>query len=188
MYLSGNKKRSAAFILVTVRKNKLMSNRKHNQIVEQLFFSFGCKHKWREIQIEPVTKYYSYKLLEEVDPIVSDSRYIVKRGTMKYDLMTYQNWSQFLVSEKLKSVLEKYDFNGYKCFPTDIEGISETYYGWLNINEVGPIIKEDRDKNLAATIVPNEQILSPLNLLWEYYGERRHTFKEIRMRNEKMKD
>ena len=136
-------------MLVTVRKNKLMSNRKHNQIVEQLFFSFGCKHKWREIQIEPVTKYYSYKLLEEVDPIVSDSRYIVKRGTMKYDLMTYQNWSQFLVSKKLKSVLEKYDFNGYKCFPADIEGISETYYGWLNINEVGPIIKEDSDKNLV---------------------------------------
>ncbi len=90
-------------MLVTVRKNKLMSNRKHNQIVEQLFFSFGCKHKWREIEIEPVTKYYSYKLLEEVDPIVSDSRYIVKRGTMKYDLITYQNWSQFLISEKLKS-------------------------------------------------------------------------------------
>ena len=48
--------------------------------MEQPFFAFVCEHKWREIQIEPVTKYYSYKRLEEVDPIVSDSRYIVKRA------------------------------------------------------------------------------------------------------------
>jgi hypothetical protein len=28
------------------------------------FFSSCCEHEWREIQIEPVTKHYTYKLLE----------------------------------------------------------------------------------------------------------------------------
>lgn len=42
--------------------------------------------------------------------------------------------------------------------------------------------KEDRDKNLAATIVPADKILSPITLLWEYYAKRRHTFKELRIR------
>ena len=34
----------------------------------------------------------------------------------------------------------------------------------------------DRDRNRAATVVPTEQILSPVNLLWQYYARRRHTF------------
>ena len=72
--------------------------KQYKQTREQLYFAFGCEHKWREIQIEPVTKYYTYKLLKENDPIVLDSRYIVKKGTVKYDLMTYQDWSQFLIS------------------------------------------------------------------------------------------
>ncbi len=36
--------------------------------------------------------------------------------------------------------------------------------------------KADRDRNLAATVVPADQILSPFNLLWQYYARRRHTF------------
>ena len=31
-------------------------------------------------------------------------------------------------------------------------------------------------RNRAATVVPTEQILSPVNLLWQYYARRRHTF------------
>lgn len=37
----------------------------------------------------------------------------------------------------------------------------------------------DRDRNLAATVVPAEQILSPINLLWQYYARRRHTFSRL---------
>ena len=39
--------------------------------------------------------------------------------------------------------------------------------------------KADRDRNLAATIVPANQILSPINLLWQYYARRRHTYSEL---------
>lgn len=38
---------------------------------------------------------------------------------------------------------------------------------------------EDRDRNMAATIVPNDKILSPVNLLWEYYGKSHRTYKDI---------
>ena len=39
--------------------------------------------------------------------------------------------------------------------------------------------KADRDRNLAATIVPASQILSPINLLWQYYARQRHTFSQL---------
>ena len=42
--------------------------------------------------------------------------------------------------------------------------------------------KKDRNDNLAATIVPADEILSPINLLWEYYAKRHHTFKELKIR------
>lgn len=39
--------------------------------------------------------------------------------------------------------------------------------------------KADRDRNQAATIVPAKQILSPINLLWQYYARGRHFFSEL---------
>ena len=39
--------------------------------------------------------------------------------------------------------------------------------------------KADRERNLAATVVPAKQILSPINLLWQYYARRRHTFDQL---------
>jgi len=37
----------------------------------------------------------------------------------------------------------------------------------------------DREQNLAAATVPADQILSPVNLLWQYYVKRRHTYKSL---------
>ena len=37
----------------------------------------------------------------------------------------------------------------------------------------------DRDRNQAATVVPAEQILSPINLLWQYYARGRHLFSQL---------
>lgn len=113
------------------------------------FFEFAPKHIRGELQIEPTTKYYSFKLLEDTASIVTNSRYVVKKGNKVFDLVTYLNWSQFLISDKFKKVLENGGFNGYKCFPAHIEGVSDLFYGWLNINEAGPIIKENRDAHVV---------------------------------------
>ena len=91
----------------------------------------------------------TYKLLERTDPIVSNSRYTIKKGSKLFDIVTYLNWTQFLISEKFKNILERYGFNGYECFPAEIVGLSCNYYGWLNINEVGPIIRDNKDDNIV---------------------------------------
>ncbi len=117
--------------------------------MEQIFYGFYAKHQWRELLIEPVIHCYTFKLLEESDPIVSDSRYKVVKGAKQYDVVSYLNWSQFLISERLKKVLEDGGFNGFKCFSADVEGITKQYFGWLNINEAGPIVKEDRDADIV---------------------------------------
>ena len=113
--------------------------------MEETFFSFYPKHLSRELQIEPVLKYYSYKLLKKTDPIVLNSKYTIKKGTKQFDIITYFNWSQFLISEKFKNVLEKNEFCGYECFPAEIIGLTCKYFGWLNTSEAGPIVKESRE-------------------------------------------
>lgn len=113
------------------------------------FFTFWPKHLNRELQIEPVMKYYSYKLLEKTDPIISNSKYTIKKGSKQFDIVTYLNWSQFLISEKFKNILDRNGFNGYECFPAEIVGLSSKYYGWLNINEVGPIIRENTNTHIV---------------------------------------
>jgi len=118
-------------------------------MMEKQFFTFSPKHLFREVQVEPVPKYYSYKLLRETDSIVSNSKYEIKKGSKFYDVLPYVDWSQFLISERFKNILEKNGFNGYKCFPAEIKEGMGAYYGWLNINEVGPIIKEDEKANIV---------------------------------------
>ena len=49
----------------------------------------------------------------------------------------------------------------------------------LDFRRIQKDFKEDRDKNQAATVVPYNEILSPINLLWEYYVKRHHTFKDL---------
>lgn len=39
--------------------------------------------------------------------------------------------------------------------------------------------KADRDRNLALSVVPASQILSPVNLLWQYYARGRHKFSQL---------
>lgn len=53
----------------------------------------------------------------------------------------------------------------------------------LDFRRIQKDFKADRERNLAAAVVPYKQILSPINLLWEYYARRRHTFKKLRIKS-----
>lgn len=52
----------------------------------------------------------------------------------------------------------------------------------LDFRRINKNFKSDRERNLAATVVPHRQILSPINLLWQYYGRGRHTFRKLRIK------
>lgn len=55
----------------------------------------------------------------------------------------------------------------------------------IDFRRIHKDFKADRDKNLAATVVPAEQILSPINLLWQYYARRRRIFSQLPLKNNK---
>ncbi len=52
----------------------------------------------------------------------------------------------------------------------------------IDFRRIRKDFKKDRNANLTAAVVPADEILSPINLLWEYYAKRHHTFKELRIR------
>ena len=49
----------------------------------------------------------------------------------------------------------------------------------LDFRQMRKDFEADRDRNMAATTVPIDKILSPVNLLWEYYAKRHQKFKEL---------
>ncbi|MBO7138727.1 MAG: glycosyltransferase family 2 protein [Bacteroidaceae bacterium] len=53
----------------------------------------------------------------------------------------------------------------------------------LDFHRMRSNFKADRDHNLAVTVVPADQILSPINLLWQYYARRRHTFDQLPLKS-----
>ena len=55
----------------------------------------------------------------------------------------------------------------------------------LDFHRMRVDFKADRDRNQAAAVVPNSQILSPINLLGQYYAKGRHTYGELKVKSEK---
>lgn len=51
----------------------------------------------------------------------------------------------------------------------------------LDFHRMRGDFKADRDRNQAAALVPNSEILSPVNLLGQYYAKGRHTFSQLPM-------
>ena len=49
----------------------------------------------------------------------------------------------------------------------------------LDFRRIQKDFKADRERNQAAAVVPYRQILSPINLLWEYYARGRRTFSQL---------
>ena len=49
----------------------------------------------------------------------------------------------------------------------------------LDFHRIQGDFRADRERNQSAAVVPYGQILSPINLLWEYYARRRHTFSQL---------
>ena len=49
----------------------------------------------------------------------------------------------------------------------------------LDFRRIRKEFKDDRDSNQAAAVVPNSEILSPINLLSQYYVKGRHTFSRL---------
>lgn len=53
----------------------------------------------------------------------------------------------------------------------------------LDFRRIRKDFQEDRDCNQKAATVPNSQILSPVNLLWQYYGRGCRTFSRLPLKN-----
>ena len=51
----------------------------------------------------------------------------------------------------------------------------------LDFRRIKKDFKEDRDRNMAAIVVPYNKILSPISLMWEYYGKRHRTFRKLEL-------
>ena len=49
----------------------------------------------------------------------------------------------------------------------------------IDFHKMRKDFKADREHNLAATVVPSSQILSPVNLLWQYYARGRHKYSQL---------
>jgi len=114
----------------------------------ETYYKFGVKNPWKGAKIEPILKHDKCKILTEDSPLVADARYRKVKGNQLYDLLVYATGpSIFLISERLKNILDSNKFNGYKCFPIkSIEGIDAKYYGWINTNIGGFISKSFRIK------------------------------------------
>ena len=53
----------------------------------------------------------------------------------------------------------------------------------LDFRRMRKDFKADRERNQAKSIVPYNEILSPISLLWEYYARQRHTYNSIKLKS-----
>jgi hypothetical protein len=108
--------------------------------MNNIFFTFNHAWKKGEILIQPKIDFNTLELIGSESPLVKYPDFNVKKGTKKFDILSFNNSSNFAISEKLKVLLEKNNLTGWSCFPIVIEGLNEKYYAFQNLSEAGIIL------------------------------------------------
>lgn len=63
----------------------------------------------------------------------------VDEGRKLYDIVGFQDTSNFAISERLYNILQEYQITGWKGYEIKIDGITEKYYGFQVVGKCGKL-------------------------------------------------
>ena len=104
------------------------------------FYTFDGAWKKDCLKIEPIVEYDTLSLLTLDCPIIRNPIFHIKQGKKLFDVIHFNNSQNIAISQRFKEILESNNFNGWSCFPIQIENIKESYYAFQNLSEAGPIL------------------------------------------------
>lgn len=106
---------------------------------KQKIYRLGIKRKKDEILLESLNDYDHIKLrLGEYSPD-EPFKMRVSEGRTFYDVVGFQDTSNFAISQRLYSIFKNNSISGLKFYEILIEGVEEKYYGLQIIGKAGKL-------------------------------------------------
>ncbi|REA63525.1 hypothetical protein DSL64_03515 [Dyadobacter luteus] len=93
------------------------------------FFNIGIKRETDEALIQSLIEYDQIKLNQAEFIPVEPFEMEITEGNKLYDVVGFQDTSNFAISERFYSLLKEHLISGWKGYQISISGISEKYYG-----------------------------------------------------------
>jgi len=104
-----------------------------------LFYDLGIERKKNEALIQSVVEYDEQKVrkaeLTPQEPFEME----ISEGKNLYDIIGYQDTSNFAISKRLYDLLKENNITGWKGYEISINGQSDSYYGFQVTSKCGKL-------------------------------------------------
>lgn len=104
------------------------------------FYDLGIERKKNEALIESIVEYNQQKIRKaEITPN-KPFEMVISEGEILYDIIGFQDTSNFAISKKLYDLLLENAISGWTSYEISIKGINDTYYGFQVTGKCGKLI------------------------------------------------
>lgn len=104
------------------------------------FYSITIKRAKDEVLLEVLDNYDQVKLHGGDITITSMLDVKIAEGRVLYDILGFQDTSNFAISDKLRLLLIENKITGWRCYPLNIYGITNKYFGFQITSRCGEVL------------------------------------------------
>src|SRR5690606_35745584 len=104
-----------------------------------VFFNIEIKAKSDEARLQSLVEYEQVKLNKAEFTPTEPFEMTLSEGSKLYDIVGFQDTSNFAISERLYSLLNEHYITGWKGYEININGVDEKYYGLQIIGKCGKL-------------------------------------------------
>jgi hypothetical protein len=105
----------------------------------ETFYRIGIKREKDEALIQSLIEYDQVKLKRARFTPVEPFEMKITEGRKLYDIVGFQDTSNFAISERLYFLLKENHITGWKGYEISIKGVDEKYYGLQVIGRCGEL-------------------------------------------------
>jgi hypothetical protein len=107
----------------------------------QKFYDVMIQRKRGEALIKSLIDYDQYELRKAIYTPSEPFEMRVDEGRKLYDIVGFQDTSNFAISERLYNIFHEHQITGWKGYEIKIEGITEKYYGFQVVGKCGKLVR-----------------------------------------------
>ncbi len=104
------------------------------------FFRFRSKHLLNVLRIQSIIEYNTMDFISYNSILIANNQFKIQSGNIVCDLLPFNDSSNFAISERVKNILEENFITGWGCFPIEIFGLNEKYFGFQYLSKAGKIL------------------------------------------------
>lgn len=103
-------------------------------------FNISIERKRGEVLIDGIKKYNEHEVRKAIQTPIEPFKMEVSEGKKFFDIIGFQDTSNFAISERLYNLLIDHRITGWKGFEISINNQSEVYYGFQVLGRCGKLI------------------------------------------------